>query len=214
MFNPLIRRYKGAFSGLPREVWMLSLVVLVNRSGTMVLFFLSIYLTEKLGYSAHEAGRFISIYGLGSLSGAFLGGWLSDRIGTKQVQFLSLIFAGAGFIVFGYMKTAAALTIIIYLVSLSAESFRPANMTALAAASPPALRPRTFALNRMAVNIGIAAGPAVGGFLALYNYHLLFWVDGITCLLAAGVLWFAIKEPSGGQLARHKKSIFSGKSPW
>ena len=73
-------------------------------------------------------------------------------------------------------------------VATAAESFRPANGAALAALTPPALRTRAVALNRMALNLGFAIGPAVGGWLAMHSYSLLFWVDGVTCILAALLL--------------------------
>jgi MFS family permease len=45
-----------------------------------------------------------------------------------------------------------------------------------------------MAVNRLAVNLGFAVGPAVGGFLATMDYELLFIVDAATSLLAAVLL--------------------------
>jgi len=69
------------------------------------------------------------------------------------------------------------------------ESFRPANATAIAHYSTPENRTRSYSLNRLAINLGWAVGSATGGILASINYHLLFWVDGITNLIAAALLW-------------------------
>jgi len=33
----LVRLYRDAYSGLPRDLWLLSLFLFVNRSGSMVL---------------------------------------------------------------------------------------------------------------------------------------------------------------------------------
>ena len=57
----LASAYRAAFSGLPKEVWLLALGAFVNRSGTMVLPFLSLYLTSRLGMSAVEAGRVLAL---------------------------------------------------------------------------------------------------------------------------------------------------------
>jgi len=67
MLLQLFKSYKESFSGLPRDAWLLSTVVFVNRSGSMVLFFLSLYLTQKMGFTISEAGEMVSLYGLGAL---------------------------------------------------------------------------------------------------------------------------------------------------
>jgi predicted MFS family arabinose efflux permease len=71
--------YVDAFSGIPRTVWLLAGAALVNRAGTMVLPFLSLYLTDDLGLTAARAGQIIGCFGLGSMAGSYLGGRLSNR---------------------------------------------------------------------------------------------------------------------------------------
>ena len=71
----VITLYKNAFGGLSAPAWMLALVMLVNRSGTMVIPFLSIYLTGELDYSIQQAGYILSIFGLGSMVGSYLAGY-------------------------------------------------------------------------------------------------------------------------------------------
>lgn len=185
----LFRHYKAAYSGMPKAAWMLAFVVFINRSGSIVLVFMTLYLTKELDYSVAAAGRMISVYGVGSLVGAYLGGWLSDVLGTKKVQLLSLVFSGIGFVVLGYVKSPFLIGLLLFLVAVVNESFRPANAAAVSQVSPPHLRVRAFALNRLAINLGITFGPAVGGFLAMFDYSLLFWANSITCSTAAVVLW-------------------------
>lgn len=186
--NPF-RLYKESYSGLPRRVWLLSLVSLINRSGSMVLFFLTLYLTGQLGFSAARAAYMISIYGLGALAGSLLGGRLSDRIGANKVQLYSLLLNGLGFILLSFIHNPLVLAPALFLTASIGEAFRPASITAITAACPPDKRARGIALNRLAINLGVTLGPAVGGFLAAVNYKLLFWIDGLTCMLAALFLW-------------------------
>src|SRR5580765_6856977 len=96
--------YREAFSGLPRPVWLLALVTFVNRSGTMVLPFMALYLTERRGFSATAAGTALGVYGLGSLAGTYLGGWLSDVVAPRRVMALSLLLNGAGFLILGLLS--------------------------------------------------------------------------------------------------------------
>lgn len=181
----ILKIYRDAYQGLPREIWYLSVVILLNRVGTMVLMFLTLYLTQELGFSLAFAGQAFGAYGLGSLVGAWLGGWFSDRVGMLNIQFSSLLFSGIGFLVLEHLRSGIAILVTIFLVGMAAEAFRPANSSALAAFSPPRLRARAVALNRMALNLGFGIGPAVGGWLATRDYDWVFRVDGATCILAA-----------------------------
>ncbi|MEJ2636268.1 MAG: MFS transporter [Calditrichia bacterium] len=190
MLKRIYLTYKTAYAGLPTEAWMLSLVVLINRSGSMVLFFMSLYLTRELGYSIAAAGRMLSIYGLGSLGGSYLGGWLSDLVGTRKVQILSLTFTGLGFVLLSFVRSPFYIGIMLFILALIGEAFRPANASAIAEVCPPILRARCFALNRLAINLGVTIGPALGGMLAVLDYHYIFWADGLTCFMAAFMLWF------------------------
>lgn len=188
MFRAIARNYREAFSGLPRAVWLLATASLVNRSGTMVLPFLALFLTEKRGFTTTEAGQVLACYGLGGVAGTYLGGWLSDRFGARRVMAWSLALTGIGFLILGHLEARWAIFLMIFFQSLVGEAFRPANSAAIAAASPPTAQTKAFALYRLAINLGMTLGPAIGGFLAARDYAWLFRADGATCLLAAGFL--------------------------
>jgi predicted MFS family arabinose efflux permease len=185
---PVLRRafsfYREAYAGLPRNAWLLSLVQFVNRSGSMVLFFLTLYLTRKLGFTLAQAGQAISVFGVGALAGAYLGGVLCDRLGATAVQRLSLLLGGLNLIAMGYMTSHAGILATAFLLGVFAEALLPGNTTAMARECPPVIRTRGFALNRLAANLGVTIGPVLGGYLAMWNYRALFWVDGITSLAA------------------------------
>lgn len=182
--------YRNAYSGLSSTTWWLSFVMLINRSGTMVLPFMTIYLTSPAeGYSIGQAGIVMGLFGLGAVAGGFLGGKLTDKIGFYRVQMIALTGGGLFFIILGQMQSFSGICIMSFLVSMVNESFRPANSTAIAFYSKEENRTRSFSLNRLAINLGWAFGSAIGGFIAAYNYELLFWVDGITNLCAAVLMW-------------------------
>ena len=187
LIRSLTTAYRASFAGLPREVWLLSGALLVNRAGTMVLPFLSLYLTLDLGLTAIRAGQIISCFGLGSMVGSYLGGWLSDRLNPLRVQQLSLLFSGIGFLVFTQLETFPALALGIFVVAVITDAFRPALMVSVAHYSSPEINKRSFALVRLAANLGMAIGPAVAGILAHYGYVWLFVGDAFTCW-AAGVM--------------------------
>jgi predicted MFS family arabinose efflux permease len=184
----ILEAYRQSFTGLPQEAWLLAAASLINRSGTMVLPFLTLYLTSQRGFQTDEAGWVSGVYGIGSVAGSWLGGLLTDRVGARRVQVLSLVANGIGFFALGLAESRPAIFVTALAVSTVSEAFRPANAAALADASPPHLTSRTFALNRMAVNMGMTVGMVFGGFLAVHGYGWLFGVDGVTCLISALVL--------------------------
>ena len=228
--------YVAAYRGLPRRAWILFAVNVVNSSGSMVIFFLSLYLTRKLGLPAVRAGQALSLYGVGSLAGAFAGGWLSDRAGSIGVQKMSLVACGALLLILGQVTALGALLPLLLVFGLAAGMLYPANAASMARICPPELQVKGFALNRLANNLGATIGPAVGGVLALRDYRLLFWGDGLTSLAAAVVfvaLWRGARvdgeggapgqsaSPHGAQAARPDRTgrpdaahEARGRSPW
>ena len=202
MLTATIDLYKNAYSGLTRKIWLLAIVMLVNRCGTMVLAFMTLYCNHR-GYTAAQGGLAVAIYGIGAVAGAYLGGRLSDKYGFYFMQLVSLIGGGVMFIVLGQMNSYISICIVIFFTSMINESFRPANATAIAHYSTPENRTQSFSLVRLAINLGWGIGSALAGILASISYHLLFWVDGFTNIAGGIVLLLILPKVS---LAQQQKS--------
>lgn len=214
MFTSFIQLYKNAYSGLSKNSWYLSLVMLINRSGTMVVPFMSIYCVKQLHFNIVQAGVIMSLFGVGSICGAFIGGKLTDKFGFYDLQVGALLSGGLLFVVLGYQHTFLMVCIGTYVLSFCNESFRPANSTAIAHYSTAENKTRSYSLNRLAINLGWAVGAGFGGVIASINYHLLFWVDGVSNILAA-LLLLKIMPRSG--VVNSMKKIEEGikrMSPW
>lgn len=212
--NKFLKYYASTYKGIPRNAWLLSAVVLINRSGGMVLFFLSLYLTKELGHSVSTAGAIISVYGIGSLVGSLLGGYLTDKVGPNNVMLFSLLLGGFGFIAMGQATDIYILGVLTFIAAALNESFRPANATAFADACPPEVRARGYVLNRTAINLGVTIGPGIGGFLAMISYSILFWVDGLTCILAAIVFWVILPKSETVEKREEMESKVNFASPY
>lgn len=186
--------YKTSFTGLSKESWLLSFIMLINRSGTMVIPFMTLYLTSKeMNRSLSEAGFVMMLFGLGSIVGAYFGGKFSDKIGFYKVQLFTLFGGGIMFIVLGQVKSYPLICVFTFLLSMVNEAFRPANSSSIAFYSTSENRTRSYSLNRLAINLGWAVGAFLGGMVAAYDYELLFWVDGMTNILAAGLLFYFLR---------------------
>jgi predicted MFS family arabinose efflux permease len=191
MLRSLLATYRAAFAGLGRSVWLLSIASLINRAGTMVMPFLLLFLIEKRGFTKIEAGRTLALYGLAAMFASYAGGRLCDRFGAVRILKASLLLTGFAFLALGRVEGRLAICGMVILLSLVGEVFRAANLTALTAASAPGERSQSIALLRLAINAGMAVGPSAGGLLAAYGYDWLFVVDGLTSILAAGLLQIA-----------------------
>ena len=213
MFRSIARTYRAAFSGLPRDLWLLSLVLMINRAGTMVLPFISLYLTQERGLDVTTAGAVLSLYGLGSVIGSWVGGWASDRVGAERALVISLAGSGVLFLWLGFQRDFWAIAISVFLLSVVSESFRPACMTAMAQRAPADLRVRAFALLRLAANLGMGIGPALGGILALIDYQLLFVVDATTCW-AAALLMTRLPRSTPEETEKGEAAAGRERPPW
>jgi predicted MFS family arabinose efflux permease len=185
----IFNSYINTFRGLSKEVWWLGFIFLINRAGTMVLPFFSLYLTKSLGFSIANVGWILTFFGLGSIVGSWLGGKLTDKIGYYKVMAGSLIVSGFLFIGLQFVTNFWLICTGIFLVMSVADAFRPAVFVAVSAYSKPENKTRSTTLIRLAINLGFSAGPAIGGFIiTTIGYGGLFWVDGLTCLIAGGLL--------------------------
>ena len=213
MLQRLFRAYVGSFQDLRREVWLLAFITFVNRAGTMVIPFLSLYLTENRGFSLEDVGWILTFFGLGSVAGSWLGGKLVDRIGHYKTMALNLLISGVFFIFLQFPVSFWGICGGIFMVMLIADAFRPAVFVAINAYSKPQNRTRSVTLIRLAINLGFSAGPAVGGLIiASAGYSGLFWVDGITCILA-GFLLLKLLHPKKA-VENPKELISIPKSMW
>lgn len=216
MITPVINTYRNAYSGLNPRMWLLSLVMLINRSGTMVLPFMTLYCNHR-GYSEVQGGMAVACYGVGSLAGAFLGGKLSDRFGFYYLQFFSLFFGGIMFIILGYMNSFPSICLVVFLSSTVNEAFRPANSSAIAYYSSPQNRTQSFSLNRLAINMGWGVGSALAGILSEISFNLLFWVDGITNIASAIMLLLILPKVTVAQqhqVQHHHEATGGAGSPF
>ena len=204
MLKTAFQRYINNFKGFSREIWILTFITFINRAGTMVLPFLSKYLKEDLHFSYSQVGWIMVCFGTGSIIGSWLGGKLSDKIGFYRIMIFSLLTTGILLFFVQFITTFTGLCIGMFLLMIIADMFRPAMFVSLGAYAKPENRTRALTLVRLAINLGFAAGPALGGLIIMsIGYRGLFWVDGGTCIIAILIFWIKVKEK--------KKSAFRDK---
>lgn len=170
--------------GMPREIWILFVATLVNRAGTMVLPFLVLYLTTSLHFSVERAGFILAIYGIGALIAAPLSGALCDKYGGYRIMRESLLVTGVILALIPFFKTYLGVSVIVFMMALANETFRPAILAYMSLVVPVEQRKPAFSLIRLSINLGMSIGPAVGGFLAGVSFFWLFVIDALTSITA------------------------------
>jgi predicted MFS family arabinose efflux permease len=222
MFKTAFQRYINNFSGFTREIWILTFITFINRAGTMVLPFLSKYLKEDLHFSYSQVGWIMVFFGSGSIIGSWLGGKLSDKIGFYKIMIFSLFTTGVLLFCIQFITSFVGLCIGMFVLMIIADMFRPAMFVSIGAYAKPENRARALTLVRLAINLGFAAGPALGGLIIMtIGYNGLFWIDGGTCIIAILFFWIKVKEKKKtayrdkahpGEVLTH--SVFKDKPFW
>lgn len=215
MFKLVLNTYKSSFSGLSRETWLLSIVMMFNRCGSMAVPFMGLYVTQSLHRSEMDAGLIITLFGVGSILGSATGGKLTDIIGFRPVQILSSIIGGLLFILFSTITHFSTLCILSVIISFFSEAFRPANFTAVAHYAKENTVTRSYSLNRLAVNIGWSVGISMAGIIASINYKLLFIVEGsVSILVGISILSLLPKVQDFIKKAKENRSTMVILKPW
>jgi MFS family permease len=178
---------------LPRPVWILCAGTFVNRFGSFVAVFLVLYLRER-GYSIPESGLVVSFYGIGNVVAAAVGGWVADRFGRRNALALSMFGSAATLLLLSQAASLPLIIVLTTLAGLTGEMYRPAAAALITDLTPAGERIPAFALNRLAINAGFAAGPAVAGLLAEHSFFLLFLGDALTSVAFGVICLVALPE--------------------
>jgi MFS family permease len=196
------RSLRQNLKGLPRVTYVLFLGAFVNRLGTFVLPFITLYLTHR-GYSAPQAGLGLAAYGVGAIGAQGVGGLLADRLGRRNTIALSMIGGAAFTLSLIWVSGLVAIIADVVLLGFVAELYRPASSALIADLVAPEARVAAFSAYRLSLNVGWAVGLALGGILAEHSFDWLFIGDAISSLTFAAVAltWL----PHGTRTTRHEE---------
>ena len=193
--NRFFATYIDAFEGITKDIWVFASMMLINRLGTLILPFLTLYTTSELGWSKIDAGTATMSFGIGSLAGALLGGYLTDRFGYYRTMMISLFAASGFFFSLQFATDFYILCGLLFVSSMMSDLLRPALMTGITFFTNKNTQTRAVSLMRMAFNLGLSVGPFfAGGLIEWYGYNLIFIVDSLTCLSAGIFLVLFVKD--------------------
>ena len=164
------------FRETPRPVKVLLFGMLVNRLGSFLQAFLVLYLVDR-GYPATHAAFALGALGVGGVAGGLLGGWITDRVGSRRTIVASGLGTAAATAAILYMPTFTGTLVCALLVGALSQAYRPASSALLAAYTPEARYTMVFAMYRLATNLGSTGGPLIGVALIAVSYSALFLTE-------------------------------------
>jgi MFS family permease len=177
-------KFRGKF---PRQFWLMFWGMLISTIGSsMVWPFLMIYLSERLGLPLTAAASLMTINAVSGILSAFVAGPLIDRAGRKWMMVLSLLAYGLVYLLYTQINSYGMAALLMVLSGVINPLYRVAADAMMADLIPPDQRADGYALMRMSSNLGIAIGPAIGGFVAVISYNYAFF------LAAAGMSAYAV----------------------
>jgi len=198
-------RFALLTADLPSTYWFLWFGILINRLGSFVIPFLTLYLTSQRGISIGQAALTVSLFGAGSFAAQLAGGELADRFGRRPVLLMSLFIAPVAMVALGFARALPLIAFFTFILGFFTDLFRPALGAAIADLVPSSARTRAFGYQNWAVNLGFSLAPILAGFMARYNYLLLFIGDALTTFIFGLIVLARIPEtrPAEASHAAH-----------
>ncbi len=188
-------RFRRWWRRYPRQFWLLFGGMTLSMAGTsMVWPFLVLYASRRLSVPLTQIGFLVTLQGAMSLVGISLAGPLVDAWGRKLGMVMGLVGMATAYAGLSFAHTWWQFAVLLGLGGCFAPFFRVGGDAMATDLFPPERREEAFALLRMASNVGIAVGPAVGGFLAASSYQWAFYTAAFTLLLYAVLLVFLARE--------------------
>ncbi|MEU4687294.1 MFS transporter [Actinoplanes sp. NPDC023714] len=201
---------REAAGGLPRQFWFLWTGTLINRVGSFVVLFLSIYLTGDRHFSQTQAGIVLGLYGVGGAIGTMTGGVLADRWGRRPTMLTAQFGAAALMLTLGFAHDYWQIAAVTLLLGMFAEGVRPAFSAMMVDVVPEHDRVRAYSLNYWAINLGFALAAVAAGLASQVDYFLLFAVDAGTTLLTAIITAIFLAETRPARVRTHGAAMPAG----
>jgi MFS family permease len=208
-------RFKSTYREYPNQFWILVFGTFIDRLGGALLFpFFTLYLTSKFGIGMTQVGLIFGMFAISSFFGSMIGGALTDRIGRKSILLFGLVMSALSSLLMGVIDVLALFFFVTLIVGILSEVGAPAQQALVADLLPEQQRAEGYGVLRITVNLAVAIGPVIGGFLATQSYMLLFVSDAVTSLITAVIMYFALKEtrqaPAEGEPQQTVTQTFRG----
>lgn len=183
-----------SYKGLPKSIYVIFFAQIINRFGDFVVPFLSLFLVKKLGLSYQSAGVAVMLSSLSAIPGSFVGGKIADHLGRKKSYAFFQLSAALSLFFCAFLEKPQIIIVFVCMSSFFNGGVRPIISAIITDVLPAEKRKMGFSLSYLGINLGVALGPLVAGFLFNHYIPLIFIGDAVTSLLAVTLVLINIKE--------------------
>jgi MFS family permease len=171
----------------PPQFWLLFWGMLLATAGASMIWpFLMIYVSEKLALPMTSVASLMTLNAATRLTASLIAGPVTDRVGRKITMIVGLAGMGVLYLAMIPAETIAAFAVLMALRGICNPLYRVGADAMVADLIPTRQRADAYALTRLSKNVGVALGPAVGGFVATQSYTITFFVA------AGGLIAFSV----------------------
>jgi len=157
----------------PKQFWLMFAGLIFSTTGTTMIWpFLMIFVSERLVLPFTAVTSLMTIKAVVGLAASLLAGSVVDRFGRKWVMVLGLIGNGLVYFLMSDAQSYLQFALLMALGGIFSPIYRVGTDAMLADMFGPEKRADAYALMRMGRNIGVALGPAVGGFVLSISYTI------------------------------------------
>lgn len=203
-------RFEQAFQHIRTftvDFWIVIAATLINQIGNMAMVFLIMYLTQHCHYSLIQASYAFGAYSLSVLLASLFGGSLIDRSNIARLLPLTLFINGLVLLLFPLFDTHWLILLLCLIWGFASGIYRPASQTLMTQLSSKGQYKLTYSIYRLAVNLGMSIGPAIGGYLAAHAYPLIFIANGAANLFAGMILIIGLLHAHWLKPTNHHRSL-------
>ncbi len=200
MIKNYLQNISKIYHEYPRTFWTVIVITFIDRIGGSLLFpFFALYITSKFNVGMADVGVLFAAFSVSSFAGSAIGGALTDRFGRKGIIMFGLIASSFSTVAMGFVTSFQFFIVLAFFIGILTDVAGPAHQAMIADILPEEKRADGYGILRVAFNLSVVIGPAIGGFLAARSYLLLFLSDAVISLLT--VVLIAIFLPETKPLA-------------
>lgn len=206
----MFKRLTHEYSDYPGQFWLMFAGMIVSTMGSAMIWpFLMIYASETLSLPLMAVASLMTISAAAGLVSSILAGPIVDRAGRKWVMVVGLIGNGLCYFLLSRAGSYGAFALVLGASGVFSPLYQVGSDAMLADLFPMGKRADAFALIRMARNIGVAAGPAVGGFVLAQSYSIGLYGAAAGLSVYGLMLIFFARETIPPLVAAAKSSLLN-----
>lgn len=189
----IVKRF-NVYRGLPRSIYVLFAVRIVNSMGNFVYPFLTFFLTERLKFTPEVIGTYFLASAFSQSIGSIIGGKLTDHFGRKKLMIGFMGVSAACFIPCSFLGNSIIIPGLLILSGLFSGASQPVNSAMVTDLSTKDNRKLVFSLLYMGSNIGFAVGPMIAGYLYKSHTNWIFYGNSFAIMISIVLIALFVKE--------------------